>query len=78
MKYYVDAGGNYIGGFQDVVPPDGAIEVSHAPGHAFQKWDGAKWLPLPPMAAPLTMVEIVAILTTKGIITPADIVALRK
>lgn len=42
-KYYVDAEGNYIGGFDGVDPPEGAIEVPEAPEDARQKWVNGAW-----------------------------------
>lgn len=39
MKYYVDAEGNYLGGW-DANPPDGAIEAPFPPEDARQKWNG--------------------------------------
>jgi len=44
-KYYVDANGNYLGGFDGAKPPKRAIEVTTPPDHGEQKWDGMKWLP---------------------------------
>lgn len=44
--HFVDADGNYIGGFGDgAVPPDGAIEVKAAPSHGLNKFDhkSNKW-----------------------------------
>lgn len=48
-KYYVDANGNYLGGFTEgnSAIPVGAIEIETPPEHGWQKWDGA-WLPLTP------------------------------
>ena len=48
-KYYVDADGNYLGGFQGNTGklPVGAIEVPVAPSHAKDKWNGASWIPDP-------------------------------
>lgn len=46
MKYYVDAAGSYLGGW-DASPPAGAIEVPTAPEDARQVWDGQAWSPLP-------------------------------
>lgn len=38
--HFVDADGNYIGGFGDgAIPPDGAIQVEQAPKHGHDKWD---------------------------------------
>lgn len=53
MKYYVDADGNYLGGW-DANPPEGAVEVPFPPEDARQKWVDGEWLPhavaLPPVA----------------------------
>lgn len=43
-KYYVDASGNYLGGFDgNPTPPSGSIEVSAPPPDARQKWNGTSW-----------------------------------
>lgn len=42
-KYYVDAAGNYIGGFYGAQPPDGAIEVANPPEHGSYKWVNGAW-----------------------------------
>ena len=44
-KYYIDLDGTYLGGFQGVEPPLGAIEVPYAPSHANDKWDGTIYVP---------------------------------
>lgn len=46
-KFFVDALGNYIGGFAGADPPVGAIEVSEPPLDARQIWDGTIWGPIP-------------------------------
>lgn len=46
-KYYVDAQGNYIGGFDGVAPPANTVEVPNAPDDARQKWSGGQWQTLP-------------------------------
>jgi hypothetical protein len=61
-KFYVDAQGKYLGGFdgppildkngaptgetQDAPVPSGGILVPHAPDDAGQTWDGEKFLPM--------------------------------
>lgn len=61
-KFYVDAQGNYIGGFDGAPAPDGAIEVPSAPYHAADIWNGGGWdvgargLP-PPSVTPLEFLE---------------------
>lgn len=46
-KYYCDAAGNYIGGFDKAAPPAGAVEVPFAPPSAAHVWKGGKFeLPL--------------------------------
>ena len=44
-KYYSDAQGNYIGGYDGAEPPAGAIERPSPPDHGFDLWDGAQWSP---------------------------------
>lgn len=46
MKFYVDASGNYLGGW-DANPPAGGIEVASAPEQADQKWLFPGWGPSP-------------------------------
>lgn len=46
-KYYVNAAGNYIGGFQGAQPPSGSIEVPNAPEHAADTWVNGAWLKNP-------------------------------
>lgn len=62
VKYYVDAAGNYLGGFAGyvvdgvmvpAVVPDGAIEVPCPPPHGWQRWNRGGWEPLPPHLADL-------------------------
>lgn len=42
-KYFIDANGKYIGGFDGAKPPKNSIEVSKPPGHALDKWNGKEW-----------------------------------
>lgn len=44
-KYYVDADGKYLGGFDDATPPENAIEVPEPPDDARQIWNGSAWGP---------------------------------
>lgn len=46
-KYFVDAVGNYLGGFDGAEPPKGAIEVATPPIDGRCKWDGLKWSDAP-------------------------------
>lgn len=39
MKYYIDAAGNYLGGFDGAEPPKWSIEVPEPPADAGQIWD---------------------------------------
>ena len=50
-KYYVTEAGAYIGGYDGVEPPIGAIEVPVAPEDARQVWDfsAQAWGPIPPL-----------------------------
>lgn len=56
-KFFVDADGNYIGGFDGVEPPNGAIEVPYPPDtHASQLWNGEAYepyIPIKPLAEKL-------------------------
>lgn len=46
-RFFVDAAGRYVGGFDGAPPPAGAVEVPSAPDDARQVWDGAAWGPAP-------------------------------
>lgn len=52
-KFFVDAAGAYLGGFDGAEPPAGAFEVPEPPSDARQIWDGAAWLPLAPEPDPV-------------------------
>lgn len=43
-KFYVDATGAYLGGFDGAEPPTAAIEVSSAPAHASDTWQNGGWI----------------------------------
>jgi hypothetical protein len=45
-KYFVDAGGNYLGGFDGAQPPNGPVEVPAPPAHGRDKWQNGAWVPL--------------------------------
>lgn len=53
-QYFVDGGGNYLGGFDGAEPPDGAIEVPHAPANGDDKWVGGAWAATPVIPAAVT------------------------
>lgn len=55
-KYYIDAEGNFLGGFAGAQPPDGAIEVDSPPPHGDCVMVGGKWA-MPPE---LTKAELTA------------------
>ncbi|MER9178931.1 hypothetical protein [Mesorhizobium sp. M0767] len=42
-KYFVDASGKYLGGWDGSEPPLGAIEVPSAPENVSQLWAGNAW-----------------------------------
>jgi hypothetical protein len=65
-KYYVDAGGNYLGGFTGCEPPAGAVEVPTAPTSAVDKWNGAAWVHIPTLM-PLTPRQIRLVLNAAGL-----------
>jgi len=83
VKYYVDAGGSFLGGFAGPIVdgvekdhpdvPAGATEVTGPPEDARQTWDGAKWSPAPAGdPAPLEAEELYDMLVAKGVVAPAD------
>lgn len=43
-KYFVDAAGGCLGGFDGAEPPEGAIEVSAPPEHAADRYIGGVWV----------------------------------
>jgi len=42
-KYYLNANGDYLGGFQDAKPPVGAIEIAEPPENGADIWTGSGW-----------------------------------
>jgi hypothetical protein len=46
-RYFVDADGGYLGGFDGAEPPSGAIEVQEAPQDARQVWADGAWSAAP-------------------------------
>jgi len=42
-KYYVDAQGKYLGGFDGANPPANAVEVANPPPHGSCVWNGTIW-----------------------------------
>ncbi len=42
-KFYIDAIGNYLGGFDGAAAPAAAIEVADPPAHGAMTWDGKAW-----------------------------------
>jgi hypothetical protein len=60
-RFYVDAAGVYLGGFDGAEPPENAIEVSTPPDDARQVWDGSAWGAIPadppPKPTPLAWLE---------------------
>lgn len=80
-KYFVTPAGDYIGAFDvpddalaDLLPVD-AVEVAVPPEHGDQKWDGIRWLPLPPsLPEPLPLSQrLLNALKAKGLLTDADV-----
>lgn len=64
-KYFVDADGAYIGGFDGKnveLPPDG-IEVETAPENAHDRWVNGAWVKIPvvPEFVPMLNAELVLI-----------------
>ena len=54
MRYFVDASGKYLGGW-DQGGPTGGLLVDHPPVHASQIWDGASWGRVPVTGADLKL-----------------------
>ena len=48
-KYYADENGAYIGGFEGIAPPEGAIEVPSAPDNAAHMWIDGVWVDVTPL-----------------------------
>lgn len=46
-KYFVDANGSYVGGFDGAEPPEGSVEVPEAPVDARQIWSETAWGDIP-------------------------------
>jgi hypothetical protein len=44
--YFVDASGNYLGGFDGATPPSGSVQVPSAPADGRQKWVNGAWAAL--------------------------------
>jgi len=64
-KFYADADGVYLGGFDGAEPPVGAIEVPSAPAHAAAIWSGLNWVE-PAPAVPRSVPMLNARLTLIG------------
>lgn len=73
-RYYVDNTGAYLGGFDGVDPPDGAVEVPTPPDDARCIWDGAAWSSVTPLCPSLTRRQLLLGLLAIGI-TGADVEA---
>ncbi len=43
-QFYVDAAGNYLGGFDGAEPPAGAVEIQEPPAHGLDKWVNGAWV----------------------------------
>jgi hypothetical protein len=43
-KYFVDASGKYLGGFDGSEPPVDSIEVPNPPAHGLDVWDGTAFV----------------------------------
>lgn len=70
-KYYVDAQGSYVGGFDGVNPPNGAIEVPSPPDDARQKWQNNAWQPYVPDYSTIDTGALNAALTEPGSVVRA-------
>lgn len=77
MKYFVDADGAYLGGYDGAAPPFGAVEVPHAPGDALQRWNGQGFDPPPVETPPPSLEEMVHALVEKELGNPAPLAAVK-
>ena len=76
-KYFVDAQGNYLGGYDGANPPVGAIEVPDAPADARQKWNNG-WLPYVPDLDAIDQDELNRALMADGSVLRAVVAVLRE
>lgn len=60
IKYYIDSEGNYLGGFDGALPPEGSVEVPSPPQHALNEtWVNGAWVEKPTtLAAKLDEYEV--------------------
>jgi hypothetical protein len=72
-KFYVDADGRYLGGYEGAEPPAGAIEVPAPPADARQVWGGGAWSETPPLVPEMvTMFQARAALMEAGLFNAVD------
>jgi len=71
-RYYVDANGNYLGGFAGAEPPAGSVEVPAPPQDARQIWSGGVWGAIPVTLADVTPRQIRLALTQVGLRTMVE------
>lgn len=83
-KYYVDAQGVYLGGFDGSVPNGGAIEVPTPPDDGRQKWLNGAWQPYVPDYSTIdqstlnaALIEPGSVVRALGLITFQEINKLR-
>ena len=60
-QYYATAAGAYIGAYDGIEPPAGAVEVPTHPAGASQVWDGSTWIDPMPVIDDLRTAKIAAI-----------------
>lgn len=65
-NYFVDANGNYLGGFDGAEPPEGAIEVPAAPDDARQLWQNGAWSALPAVTSTIAKSTVMARVIAAG------------
>ena len=68
-KYFVDSGGNYLGGFDGagVKPPIGSVEVQTPPAHALDKYVNGAWVSHVVQNTTLTPRQIRLVLNSAGL-----------
>ena len=83
-RYFVDGAGAYLGGFDGAKPPAGAVEVPGPPDHGWQDRVGNVWVPTAELIAlwaredaAVTLAELIDALQARGVVTAADLDAVR-
>lgn len=65
-KYFVNAAGDYLGGFCGSKPPKGAVEVPTAPNHGLDKWVNGAWVAYEPVQSKGDLLASITVTTQSG------------